>query len=221
MFARFFRTNGFRKHAGWTLPNGRLRLRPMTRLDLHQVGLWFSDSDLLQLAFGTELTGEALDLMAKEYLKEMDACRQVMLTVETATEVGSRMVGFVRYSLYSPERGRTARVGIIIGEREFWNHGYGTEAMRMFLQYLFEKKAVQWVELDTAHFNVRAQRCFGKCGFVTVATDPLPPDPEALHWGTPKVWMELCRESWSAVDLRPADEAVGASRRSEKPRSNV
>jgi RimJ/RimL family protein N-acetyltransferase len=169
----------------------------MSRPDLRTVAGWFAAPEVLQLAFGTDATGEALELMGQEYLKEMDASRQVMLTVETQA---ARMVGFVRYSLFSPERGRTARVGIVIGERELWNQGYGTEAMQMFLSYLFQKKSVQWIELDTAHFNARAQRCFSKCGFTITATDPLPPDPEADDWGTPKVWMELHRDLWQSIE---------------------
>ena len=35
-------------------------------------------------------------------------------------------------------RNRSAEIGIFIGEKNFWNQGYGTEAMRLMVKYGFD-----------------------------------------------------------------------------------
>ena len=192
MLFRLFRSSSIRVVA----QGPRLRLRSMTRPDLATVARWFAEPEIVRLAFGSDLHGAALRVMADDYVREMDAARHVMLTVET---MSARMIGFVRHSLFSPERGRTARVGIVLGEPEFWGRGYGTEALSLFLDHLFSQRSVHWIELDTAHFNTRAQRCFARCGFSVTAVDPLPTEPGAEAWATPKVWMELSRDTWHRV----------------------
>ena len=167
---------------------GRLRIRPMRRYDIEIVQRWFEDCEVLRLAFGTDLEEPQLKEMARIYLRDLDGHRHSILTVETPER---RMVGFVRYHLSRQDGIRIARIGIVFGERHTWNQGYGSEAMRFLIDYLFAEKSVERIQLDTATFNKRAQRCFEKCGFVR--TDGPPP-----HWTghetTAKVWMELARQ---------------------------
>jgi RimJ/RimL family protein N-acetyltransferase len=62
-------------------------------------------------------------------------------------------------------KNRTATLGIVIGEREYWGKGYGTEAVRTMLRYAFEELGLNRVELETYSFNPRAIRCYEKAGF--------------------------------------------------------
>ncbi|WP_051531387.1 GNAT family N-acetyltransferase [Clostridiisalibacter paucivorans] len=45
------------------------------------------------------------------------------------------------------------------------NRGYGTEAIRLFLDYYFEVLKMNSMDLQVAKFNKRAIRCYEKCGF--------------------------------------------------------
>jgi RimJ/RimL family protein N-acetyltransferase len=58
-----------------------------------------------------------------------------------------------------------AWVGIGIGEREHWGKGYGTEAMKLVLNFGFEQLNLNRVTLDVFGYNQRAYRSYIKCGF--------------------------------------------------------
>jgi RimJ/RimL family protein N-acetyltransferase len=64
----------------------------------------------------------------------------------------------------SPED-RSADLGITIGDKNFWNGGYGTEAMRLLCQFGFEHMNLHRIELHVFADNPRAQRVYEKVGF--------------------------------------------------------
>ncbi len=61
---------------------------------------------------------------------------------------------------------RQAKMGIIIGDRDYWGKGYGTDAVMTLVSHIFHDLNLERVYLDTLDWNARAQRCFHKCGFV-------------------------------------------------------
>lgn len=60
---------------------------------------------------------------------------------------------------------RSAWVSIMIGEPEYWSGGYGTDAMRSLLGYLFRQLDLHRVALTVHESNTRAQRSYEKSGF--------------------------------------------------------
>ena len=55
----------------------------------------------------------------------------------------------------------------MIGNKDYWNKGYGTEAMTLLLKHGFETLNLNRIMLRVYDFNARAQRCYEKAGFVT------------------------------------------------------
>ena len=60
---------------------------------------------------------------------------------------------------------RSTEVGIFIGEKECWGKGYGTEAMRLLLDYAFNLLNLHSVMLGVFSFNDRAIRSYRSLGF--------------------------------------------------------
>ena len=60
---------------------------------------------------------------------------------------------------------RNAVLGIFIGDNEFRNNGYGTEAIKLLLEYGFRYLNLHSIKLDLISINERAHRCYLKCGF--------------------------------------------------------
>ena len=58
-----------------------------------------------------------------------------------------------------------AELGIMIGERSCWDKGYGADAVATFLSYIFCRTNLKRIYLKTLNSNIRAQKCFQKCGF--------------------------------------------------------
>ena len=59
----------------------------------------------------------------------------------------------------------TAELGIFIGDRNYWDGGYGTEAVKLLLDYGFNLLNLNNIFLKVHSFNQRAIQCYKKCGF--------------------------------------------------------
>ncbi|WP_157729437.1 GNAT family N-acetyltransferase [Tumebacillus algifaecis] len=60
---------------------------------------------------------------------------------------------------------RNVTIGMLIGDRDFWGRGYGTDALEQFVRMLFTRYAAHRISMDTFVDNKRAIRCYEKCGF--------------------------------------------------------
>ena len=60
---------------------------------------------------------------------------------------------------------RTATLGIFIGDRDSRNKGYGTDSIKLLLDYGFNYLNLKNIKLDVFEFNKRAKACYEKCGF--------------------------------------------------------
>tara|TARA_B100000745_G_C20040054_1_gene354404 strand:+ start:128 stop:595 length:468 start_codon:yes stop_codon:yes gene_type:complete len=65
---------------------------------------------------------------------------------------------------------QTASFGIVIGEKDYWSKGVGSEALDLMLSYAFTIRNLRNVTLSVFGQNARAIRCYEKCGFVPVGT---------------------------------------------------
>jgi diamine N-acetyltransferase len=63
-------------------------------------------------------------------------------------------------------RNRSAELGILIGEKEYWGQGYGTETLRLLVKHAFETLNLHRVWLRVYETNPRAIRAYEKAGFV-------------------------------------------------------
>jgi RimJ/RimL family protein N-acetyltransferase len=85
------------------------------------------------------------------------------------------------------KRRKEAEIGIMLGDRSYWDQGYGTDAVKTLTHHIFKEAKLQRLCLHTLTWNLRAQRCFEKCGFV--------PCGHLTRQGNDFIVMELWR-SW-------------------------
>lgn len=170
----------------------RIVIRHLGRQDLKKIKDWFKNTELVSLAFGLQAAPDTLHRIADDYYREIFWWQKNALAIDT---VQGEMIGFLKYTLREDHEVH-AKVGILIGEPAHWAHGYGTEAMTLFLGYLFDVRKVDRVELDTADFNGRAQRSFEKCGFKRMGTftEVSFQDGRTCQ----KVWMSIDRDGRAA-----------------------
>jgi RimJ/RimL family protein N-acetyltransferase len=60
-----------------------------------------------------------------------------------------------------------AVVGILIGDKNYWGQGYGTDAMKVLIKFIFNQMNIHKIKLHVYSFNTRAIKCYEKCGFKT------------------------------------------------------
>ena len=68
-------------------------------------------------------------------------------------------------------RTHSAEFGIMIGDKSYWNKGYGTEAVRLLCQHGFKTLNLNRIYLHVFETNPRAIRAYEKAGFVLEGTE--------------------------------------------------
>jgi RimJ/RimL family protein N-acetyltransferase len=74
-------------------------------------------------------------------------------------------IGFMGLHKVSPES-RHAELGIMIGDKSFWERGYGTDAILTLVRFAFDDMNLNKVKLGVFDINSRAQAVYRKIGFV-------------------------------------------------------
>jgi RimJ/RimL family protein N-acetyltransferase len=142
--------------------NNRIILRKKRLSDARDDYAWQVDPELVELDAAT-----ILDMSYQQYLAEytFDLCYPVSNRHEFGIDTleGAHIGNCVYYNVDQVER--KTEVGIMIGDRNYWNKGYGVEAIQALLEIVFRKARLERVYLTTLGWNGRAQKCFKKCGF--------------------------------------------------------
>ena len=77
-------------------------------------------------------------------------------------------IGNCMYYDLDEGRGQT-ELGIMIGDRDYWDGGYGTDAVVTLVGHIFKTiSSINKVYLHTLEWNSRARKSFAKAGFVEV-----------------------------------------------------
>jgi RimJ/RimL family protein N-acetyltransferase len=122
-----------------------------------------------------------------------------------------RHIGNCMYYDINTEKSQ-CELGIMIGDRDYWSKGYGTDVVKIALAQIFNTTELERVYLHTLTHNFRAQKSFSKAGFVPVT--------EVKRDGYEFMLMEIWRKEWEALypDLvkssSGADVGPGASEKS-------
>lgn len=115
----------------------------------------------------TDYTGRTSQITTydgeKQYLENVarDASNRSFNIVEIETDKLIGTVGLEHFNWIE----RSAVLGIFIGEKDFRSNGYGTEAIKMILEYGFKYLNLHSIRLDLLSINERAHKCYLKCGF--------------------------------------------------------
>ena len=140
----------------------RVRLRAIEREDIDRFVRWFNDPEVRRYLLMYEPMSHAKEeRWFESYLSRKD---DIILAIEVRE--GDCWVHIGNVGLHRIDwKNRVATLGIVIGEKEYWGKGYGTEAVRTMLRYAFHELGLNRVELETYSFNPRAQRCYERAGF--------------------------------------------------------
>ena len=60
----------------------------------------------------------------------------------------------------------STELGIMIGDKAYWDRGYGTDTIRTALRFAFQELNLNRVALSVDADNGRGIACYRKCGFV-------------------------------------------------------
>jgi len=131
--------------------------------DLERNARWVNDREVTHfLALRYPFSQPAEESWLRGYCERPQSHAGVLFAIETKD---GRHIGHVELADGSPED-RKARLGVVIGEKDCWSRGYGTDAVSTMLRFAFDEMNLNKVWLTTFDLNARAQACYRRCGFV-------------------------------------------------------
>lgn len=137
----------------------RIYLSPRNTEEIEKFTEWLNDFET------TDYTGRSaiittLEVEKKYFEENMDKNYNFFIvTLDNDKLIGT--VGLENYDSIN----RTATLGIFIGDKDYRSQGYGTEAIKLILDYGFNYLNLNNIKLDLMSFNERALKCYQKCGF--------------------------------------------------------
>jgi RimJ/RimL family protein N-acetyltransferase len=141
----------------------RIKIRYKRISDARDDYAWQTDPELARLDAADPLT-----MTYQQFLSEFtfDLCYPSSNRHEFGVETpeGLHIGNCVYYNVNQTEA--KTEMGIMIGNREYWNKGYGTETVNALIDYVFNHTNLERIYLTTLDWNQRAQKCFKKCGFL-------------------------------------------------------
>ncbi|MGE5578884.1 MAG: GNAT family N-acetyltransferase [Bacillota bacterium] len=140
----------------------KVNLRAIELTDLDNVMAWINDPEVTRhLLVGLwPLSRGAEAQWIERRAKDADPTDKA-LVIETKDGVYLGGIGLHRIDFASG----TAEAGIVIGRKDYWGKGYGTDALRVLLKHAFENLRLRKVYLSVFGSNMRAQKSYAKLGF--------------------------------------------------------
>lgn len=137
----------------------RIYLSPRNSEDVEIFTKWLNDFEVTDY-IGRSATVMTLDA-EKRYLEnpEHDSICFAIIDLGKDEMIGTVSIENINYTH------RTGILGIFIGKDEYRSNGYGTEAIRLILDYVFNYVNLNSIKLDVFSCNERAINCYKKCGF--------------------------------------------------------
>ena len=133
-------------------------LSPMDTNDAAKFTEWLNDMEVMVTfdpyysSINLETEKAILESLSKDH-------NYSIIDLEMDELIGS--CGFVNLDHVN----QTAETGIFIGNKTYWNKGYGTEALSLLIDYGFKALNLHSIMLRVFEYNKGAIRCYEKIGF--------------------------------------------------------
>ena len=175
------------------LNGDKVTLRPMMKSDIERQHEFNQDIHLYLLNAGLP---QVSPLKRAQEMYEL-CTKKDMNAQHFAIEADEQYIGICSLKRLAAYPG-VYRLGIMIGDRDYLGKGYGTDAVRVLLEYGFQYLGARRIGLDTNAKNPRAINCFEKCGFVEEGR------ARKVQWidgeYTDLVTMGILREEWERME---------------------
>ncbi|MEP7135205.1 MAG: GNAT family protein [Chloroflexota bacterium] len=154
---------------------------------------WQRDTEFHRLA-----DNEAAEMVSEKKIKEWtekqmeNGFKPERYPFSIRTLADDKLIGFV--GLWLNLIHGEGWVGIGIGEREYWGKGYGTDAMKLVVQYAFMELGLYRVSLGLHEYNARALKSYEKAGFRLEGQTRQDVMREGRRTDT--LWMGILRDEW-------------------------
>ncbi len=134
-----------------------VQLRVVCQRDLPKLIAWDNDSEVSALAGKKFSTKNE----AKDWYLNRSPINKKSFVIETlqGKPIGEIEIVNISWRLH------TGELRVVIGEKQYWNRGFGTDAVLTLCKWVFESYSIDTIYLRVDKKNYRARRCYAKVGF--------------------------------------------------------
>lgn len=148
----------------------RIRFRAVEKEDLPLFVKWLNDPEVRRGILLHNPVSQAEEDGWYERMLQHSVDEHVMAidVKESPTETGDdhwKIIGSLAFD-HIDWHVRAAEMGILIGDKTYWNRGYGTEAVRLLCLHGFNTLNLNRVFLHVFENNPGAIRAYEKAGFI-------------------------------------------------------
>lgn len=145
----------------------KVKLAPYTKDDQQSVTKWWNDIDFVRLMDTGMFRPTTIEKQEEEHKGLLKNNHAVPFSIRTTDD--NTLIGYIG-AMNINWQARHCMVVIGIGEKDYWDKGYGTDAMRVLLRYAFMEMNMNRVGLEVVGYNQRAIKSYEKIGFVHEVT---------------------------------------------------
>ena len=176
---------GLKSQKGKFISGRKVRLRQKKLTDVRDDYNWQSDPELARLDAAPILKA-SFPVYLMDYVEIIHKPERNRYPLAIETLQGKHIGNCTCYDI--DESKSEAQVGIMIGDRDYWDKGYGVDTISTLVDHIFLSTLLNRVYLKTLDSNLRAQKCFRNCGFIRYAT--------VTRNGHNFLFLEIKREQW-------------------------
>lgn len=169
----------------------RVVLRPFSKADIPTLTRWINDPEVREFLTATIPQTEKQE---EEWFNKLGSDdKNIVLGIETKEGVliGSMGIHNINW------KDRVCVTGALIGEKEYWGKGYGTDAKMILLDYIFNTLNLRKVCSGTIAYNKRSLRYSLHCGYKIEGRRRKLIFKKGRYWDV--IELGLFREEWSPI----------------------
>ncbi|MEK9180357.1 MAG: GNAT family protein [Patescibacteria group bacterium] len=171
------------------LKGKRVILRPLLRQDIPHLLKWINDEDVTQyLATYLPMMEADEEKWVDDLAKDKQANLVFLIVTTEGKSIGT--MGLHRISW----KDRVATTGALIGEKDYWGKGYGTESKMLLLNYAFNTLNLRKICSSVLAYNRRSYAYQVKCGYREEGRRRRQFYRKGRYWD--EVFMAVFKEDW-------------------------
>ena len=168
-------------------------LRPVLESDIPQFQVWMNDPEVTQYL----LTYMPMSLKEEhDWFERISQPTNNGLTLAIVDAKTNKLIGSIAINKISMRDG-TATTGTSIGDKSYWDKGYGTEAKMLLLEFAFHEMNLRKICSEVTQYNKRSLMYALKCGYKEEARLLKQYYRKGKYWD--KVILAVYRNQWERV----------------------
>jgi RimJ/RimL family protein N-acetyltransferase len=165
---------------------------------------WYADEEIARMLRHDQRP--LTEAQSRSYFDTLILPSSARGTCYAIHEVDSeRLIGTTALTDFEGMSRRSAYFRIVIGEKDCWGRGYGTEATELVMHEAFERHGLDLIKLEVFRHNDRAARAYRRVGFEETG--------EHIEWVGRERWelhvieMELSRQRYEIAQITDETES--------------